>query len=187
MCNVPLLIGLVLTAQTTFLAAVGCVLGVVATSSNPFTVGGSPVLIGIAIVLLAASLLSAGALAANLANCGGGGCTIFADRARALAISLTILLTAMAATTALMLPALVVPFGGSIVAGVLAGTMIASAIAFTVLVDALRSLERCLTTVNTAASTIALVLSIIGIAVTMVVGSLSVTNSESSPCTGPRC
>jgi hypothetical protein len=180
------MIGLVLAAQTTYLAAVGCVLGVVGTSSNPFTLGGSPVLIAVAIALLAASFVSAGAVGVNLGNCSRGGCAIFANRARALVVALTFLLTGMAATTALMLPALVVPFGGSVVAGVLAGTLIASAVAFTVLVDALRSLELCETAANSA-STIAMAISVIGILVALIVASVAVTSSQAPPCTGLKC
>lgn len=188
MCDIPLLIGLVLAGETTFLAAAACILGVVLTSSNPFTAGGSPILVAVAIGLILASVVLMNLVVAALNNCGSGsgGCAQFASRVRGFAIALAVTLTAMAVTTAFMLPVLAIPFGGSAAAIILAATMIAAAVSFAVIADALRSLELCVRGANTVASAVVLAISVVGVVVGMLVSG-SIFLPGGPPCTGPNC
>lgn len=184
MCRPSLIIGLVIAAQVSFLAAIGFVLGVIVTSSNLFTTGGSPVLLGIALGFVIASAGFIGAALSNLGPCSIGTCGRFADQTRALGIALISTLAGFGAAVAVTIVPASVPIAGSIIAAVLAATMAGSAGLFLALLQPLGMLETCQTSTTSAAFRVAVVLAIVTLIVAFVAGGLAV---GSNPCTGPNC
>jgi hypothetical protein len=161
MCSVPLLLGALLAAQAAYLVALGFVIAAVATGSNPFTSGGSPVLLGTALGFLAAAVISIGFGASRMGACTTGRCGAAGSSLMRAFVALEIALVALSAATAIVIVPSAVPFAGAVIAGILAATIAASAILFSNALNDLRTLETCLATPPSAADTAATVLGVV--------------------------
>lgn len=174
MCDVPLIRTRVVSAQTAFLGASVLVLAAIITSSNMFTSGGSPVLLGIALALTLSAMICIGLVTRAAGLCAG--CAGAGDQVQVLAIALAVSLTAASTAIAICIIPSAVPFAGAVLAAALAITLAIVAGLFFGLLDALSRLELCILAATSTVTRVAAVLA-----------GAAWDAAGSAPCTAANC
>jgi hypothetical protein len=191
MCNISLIIGLVIAAESTFLVAMGFIFASVATGSNPFTSAGSPVLCGVALglVILTFGLISRVVSLLFFGPCDVvGPCAVASNATRGFVIALLGALTVLGVAIVVATPFSGIPIAGAAVSLTLGLSMLASAFLFAAIVNSLNAFERCLTasTSTSPGIQVATWLAVIAILVTVTVWATGAAGA-SPGCVGPNC
>jgi hypothetical protein len=143
MCDTNSAMAAFLAAQASFLVALGFVGSAILTSSNPFTSGGSPALLGIALGALAIAFSSIGFAISRTTGCAIQPCVGAGSAVMRSLVGLEIALGAMGFATAATIAPSAIPFAGAVLAAILAGTLGASTGLFQVAYLDLLALETC--------------------------------------------
>lgn len=170
-CSPDVLIGFVIAAEA-FIVGMGFIFAAMLTSSNPFTSGGSPVLLGIALANIALAIGSLGVATSRMPLCTFGPCAAFGNTAFALALALLASLTVMAAATAGTIVPSAIPFAGAVLVTALGFSLLATGAMFPELATSLARLEVCVRGLPapSVAGEIAIVLGYVVLGVAIVTG-----------------
>jgi hypothetical protein len=143
-CTPEFLLGFIIASESFTLIALGFVFAAMLSSSNPFSSGGSPPLLGIALANLALALGSLSIAVSRMGACTIGPCSTFGATAFGLSVALLAALTVLAASTAGTIVPSSVPFAGGVLVAGLAISMTATGALFPELARAVASLEACI-------------------------------------------
>lgn len=185
MCDLPLIRSLILAAQIAFLAAIALVIVAIATSSNMFTSGGSPVLLGAALALTVAAMTGIGVVTSAAGGCVG--CSGAGTSLQNVAIALATALTAASVAIGICIIPSAVPFAGAVVAAALAISLAVVAGLFLGLMDPLIRLETCLIAARSVTTQVAVIVAVITMLAGLLVAGAAWNSTGGATCTGPNC
>lgn len=156
-----------IAAEAAVLLALGFTSAAMAISSNPFSAGGSPALLGAAVAALVIAIGCLGMATANLGPCTIGPCAASASTLFALLLGLLASLTVLAGATAGTIVPSSIPFAGAVLVSALGASMVATGAMFPEAARAAASLEVCTRGLATATpgGEVAIVLGVVVLAV----------------------